>query len=111
MALRSHENWDPTVCPQPGSPSSAGAGSFPSLLTPDECEVRGVVERDRDRSFARDLNLDQIVAAVGEGTHAVFAPARGCAILVLVRWQRSVSRRRASAPASRARNCLMASIR
>jgi DNA mismatch repair protein MutS len=67
MALRSHENLDLTACPQPGSPSSAGAGSFPSLLTPDVCAVRGAVEHDGDRSFARDLNLDQIVAAVAAG--------------------------------------------
>jgi DNA mismatch repair protein MutS len=67
MALRSPESLNPIVCPRPGAPSSAAPGCFPSLLTRDASAVPGVVERDGDRSFARDLNLDQIVAAVADG--------------------------------------------
>jgi DNA mismatch repair protein MutS len=67
MALRSPESLNPIVCPQPGAPSSAGPGCCPSLLARDASAVRGVIERDGDRSFARDLNLDQIVAAVADG--------------------------------------------
>ncbi|HTZ23507.1 MAG TPA: hypothetical protein VMC83_05895, partial [Streptosporangiaceae bacterium] len=36
----------------------------PSLLFREASEAREVGERDRDRSFARDLNLDQVVAAI-----------------------------------------------
>ena len=67
MALRSPESLHPMIRPQPGAPSPAGSGRPPSLLWADAFEVQGSVERDEDRSFARDLNLDQIVAAVAAG--------------------------------------------
>jgi DNA mismatch repair protein MutS len=67
MALRSPESLNPMIWPQPGLPSSAGPVRFPSLLSKDASAVRGAAERDGDRSFARDLNLDQIVAAVAVG--------------------------------------------
>ena len=66
MVLRSPESLSPTVCPQPGAPSSAEA-RFPSLLSGGASGVRGTVERDEGRSFARDLNLDQIVATIAAG--------------------------------------------
>jgi DNA mismatch repair protein MutS len=37
---------------------------FPSLLSEDPTTARAAGDQDADRSFARDLNLDQIVAAV-----------------------------------------------
>jgi DNA mismatch repair protein MutS len=50
--------------PQTGA-SSPGGGSFPSLLSEAASAARRGGERDdQDRSFALDLNLDQIVAAV-----------------------------------------------
>jgi len=67
MALRSPESLNPSVCPQPGSPPSAGSGRFPSLLSAGASSHPDVVEREQDRSFARDLNLDQIVATVAAG--------------------------------------------
>ena len=42
----------------------ASPGRFPSLLSEEPSAARGAGEQDQDRSFARDLNLDQIVAAV-----------------------------------------------
>ena len=49
--------------PQPGA-SPAENGGFPSLLSEDAPGPQGTREQDGDCSFARDLNLDQIVAAV-----------------------------------------------
>ncbi len=40
------------------------AAAFPSLLSEDAPGPQGTGEQDGDYSFARDLNLDQIVAAV-----------------------------------------------
>jgi DNA mismatch repair protein MutS len=48
---------------RPGGSPSGGRGHLPSLLF-REASAWGVGERDADRSFAQDLNLDQIVAAV-----------------------------------------------
>ena len=42
----------------------AESGGFPSLLSEDGPAPRGAGEQDDDRSFARDLNLDQIVAVI-----------------------------------------------
>jgi DNA mismatch repair protein MutS len=67
MALRSPESLNPTVCPQPSAPSSADPGGFPSLLSAEASAIHRAVERDGDRSFARDLNLDQIVSAIAVG--------------------------------------------
>jgi DNA mismatch repair protein MutS len=44
--------------------SPQGAGHLPSMLYPGAPAGPGAGEQDGDRSFARDLNLDQIVAAV-----------------------------------------------
>src|SRR5271170_6103647 len=49
--------------PQPGA-WPGGSGGFPSLLSEDAPGPQGTGEQDGDNSFARDLNLDQIVAAV-----------------------------------------------
>jgi DNA mismatch repair protein MutS len=67
MVLQSPESLSPTICPQPGAPSSADPARFPSLLSAGASGVPGAVERDEDRSFARDLNLDQIVATIAAG--------------------------------------------
>jgi DNA mismatch repair protein MutS len=67
MALRSPESLDPMITLRLSSPSSAGPGRFPSLLSVDATAVQGGAEQDSDRSFARDLNLDQIVAAIVAG--------------------------------------------
>ena len=67
MVLRSPESLSANVCPQPGPPSPAVTGRFPSLLSAGASGVLGAVERDEDRSFARDLNLDQIVATIAAG--------------------------------------------
>jgi DNA mismatch repair protein MutS len=64
MALRSPQSLNPMTCPQPGAPSSASPCRFPGLLSADASAVLGTVEHDVDGSFARDLNLDQIVAAI-----------------------------------------------
>ena len=67
MALRSPESLNPTTCPQPGAASSASPSHFPGLLSADAPADLGAFEHDGDRSFARDLNLDQIVAAIAGG--------------------------------------------
>ena len=41
-----------------------GRGQFPSLLFDGAASTRRAAEQDADRSFAEDLNLDQIVAAI-----------------------------------------------
>ncbi len=58
-----------------------GGGHFPSLLSEEASAARGTGEQDEDRSFARDLNLDQIVAAIAGDreerdliTRVLFAP-------------------------------------
>ncbi len=52
--------------PQAGVPASQTRRDFPSLLSeePLPAAARVGVEKNEDRSWARDLNLDQIVAAV-----------------------------------------------
>ena len=50
--------------PRLGASPSEGGGHFPSLLFQVAPSARGAGEQDADRSFAPDLNLDQIVAAV-----------------------------------------------
>src|ERR1700735_1794933 len=67
MALRSPESLNPTTFPQPGAASSTGPSRFPGLLSADAPADLGAFEHDGDRSFARDLNLDQIVAAIAGG--------------------------------------------
>lgn len=42
----------------------AGGGHFPSLLFEPAPATAGAGEQDQDLSYARDLNLDQIVAAI-----------------------------------------------
>ncbi len=49
---------------QPGSTPSGGRGQFPSLLFDGAAPTGGTAKQDADRSFAEDLNLDQIVAAI-----------------------------------------------
>jgi len=49
---------------EPGALPSGGPGHFPSLLFDGAPPARGAAEQDADRSFALDLNLDQIVAAI-----------------------------------------------
>jgi DNA mismatch repair protein MutS len=49
---------------RPGASPSEGSGYFPSLLFRETPSPEDVSERDADRSFAPDLNLDQIVAAI-----------------------------------------------
>ena len=50
--------------PQAGVPAPEARRHFPSLLFEEPSAARITGEQDQDRSFARDLNLDQIVAAV-----------------------------------------------
>ena len=50
--------------PQAGIPAPGGPDHFPSLLSEEPLAERAAKEEDEDRSYARDLNLDQIVAAV-----------------------------------------------
>ena len=49
---------------RPYRPPPEGGGHFPSLLFAEATAARGAGEQDEDRSFAPDLNLDQIVAAI-----------------------------------------------
>jgi DNA mismatch repair protein MutS len=49
---------------EPGAAPLRGHGPFPSLLFGGPPPTRGAAGPDTDGSFARDLNLDQIVAAV-----------------------------------------------
>ena len=50
--------------PQAGGPAPRGQDHFPSLLSEELPSARADGEQDDNRSCARDLNLDQIVAAV-----------------------------------------------
>jgi len=50
--------------PQAGVPAPQARRHFPSLLSEEPLAARAAGETDEDRSCARDLNLDQIVAAV-----------------------------------------------
>jgi hypothetical protein len=61
MTLQASMNSRP---PRPGAVPSDGSGHFPSLLFQEPPTDQGASEQDADRSFAPDLNLDQIVAAV-----------------------------------------------
>jgi DNA mismatch repair protein MutS len=49
---------------QPGDPSPDGSTVFPSLLFRDAHGARSSSDDGTDRSFARDLNLDQVVAGI-----------------------------------------------
>jgi DNA mismatch repair protein MutS len=49
---------------RPGAASPEGGGHFPSLLFREPPTAQGPSEQDADRSYAPDLNLDQIVAAI-----------------------------------------------
>jgi DNA mismatch repair protein MutS len=49
---------------QPGTAQSGDRGHFPSLLFSGAAPTGQASEQDADRSPARDLNLDQIVAAI-----------------------------------------------
>jgi DNA mismatch repair protein MutS len=51
---------------QPGGSSSRGPRRFPSLLSDRAPSAGGAAGPEADRSFARDLNLDQIVAAIAK---------------------------------------------
>ena len=62
------EGGSPYRQPRPGAAPSEGGGHFPSLLFQEAPTAGGASEQDADRSFAPDLNLDQIVAAIA-GDH------------------------------------------
>jgi hypothetical protein len=53
-----------TADPQAGGPALGGQDHFPSLLSEMPPSPRAAGDQDENRSHARDLNLDQIVAAV-----------------------------------------------
>jgi len=53
-----------TADPQAGGPAPGGQDHFPSLLSEAPPSPRAGGDQDENRSHARDLNLDQIVAAV-----------------------------------------------
>jgi DNA mismatch repair ATPase MutS len=67
MALRSPESLNPMIRVQPGAASSASPSRLPGLLSDGASAVSGAFEHDGDRSFARDLNLDQMVATIAAG--------------------------------------------
>jgi hypothetical protein len=50
--------------PQAGGPAAGVRDYFPSLLSEEPLAARAAGDQDENRSYARDLNLDQIVAAV-----------------------------------------------
>ena len=50
--------------PLAGASPPEGGGHFVSLLTGEAAAARGAGFQDEDRSYASDLNLDQIVAAI-----------------------------------------------
>ena len=50
--------------PRPGAAPSEGGGHFPGLLFREAPSAGAASEQDADRSFAPDLNLDQIVTAI-----------------------------------------------
>jgi hypothetical protein len=54
----------PSRLPQADASPPEGGGHFLSLLFEEAPAARGAEGRDEDRSFASDLNLDQIVAAI-----------------------------------------------
>jgi DNA mismatch repair protein MutS len=60
MAVRSSRGPTPLAADSP----AASGGNIPSLLSEDPPAGTGAGEPQQDRSFARDLNLDQIVATV-----------------------------------------------
>jgi DNA mismatch repair protein MutS len=49
---------------RPGPSPSEGGGHFPSLLFAEAPSADGASEQEADRSYASDLNLDQIVTAI-----------------------------------------------
>ncbi|MGH3190901.1 MAG: MutS-related protein [Streptosporangiaceae bacterium] len=52
------------MTPRTQAAPSEGVGHFPSLLSRERPTSHGPGEQEADRSFAPDLNLDQIVAAI-----------------------------------------------
>jgi DNA mismatch repair protein MutS len=52
------------MTPRTQAAPAAGVAHFPSLLSQQPPTANGAGEQDADRSFASDLNLDQIVAAI-----------------------------------------------
>jgi DNA mismatch repair protein MutS len=58
------EGGVPSRLPRAGASPSEGGGHFLSLLFEKGPTARGAEGKDEDRSFAPDLNLDQIVAAI-----------------------------------------------
>ena len=61
------EGGRPVGRPQPAAPRPDGNGRFPGLLFAEAQPAGATGEQDEDRSFAADLNLDQIVAAIAGG--------------------------------------------
>ncbi len=58
------EGGAPSGLPQAGVSPPEGGGHFVSLLSGEAPAALGAGRQDEDRSFASDLNLDQIVAAI-----------------------------------------------
>ncbi len=52
------------MTPRTQAAPAEGVAHFPSLLSQQPPAANGAGEQDADRSFASDLNLDQIVAAI-----------------------------------------------
>jgi DNA mismatch repair protein MutS len=84
VRLGSWEGGEPSSRLQlAGSSRSDGGGPFSSLLFEEAQAAAAVREQDEDRSFAADLNLDQIVAAIAGDreehdliTRVLFGPLR-----------------------------------
>ncbi len=60
----SREGGLPSRLPRAGASPSEGGGHFLSLLFEEASAAGGAEGQDEDRSFASDLNLDQIVTAI-----------------------------------------------
>ena len=58
------EGGAPSRLPRAGASPPEGGGHFLSLLFEEAPAAWGAEGQDEDRSFASDLNLDQIVAAI-----------------------------------------------
>ncbi len=79
MALPASRRTEPLA----GLPAPDGNGPFPSLLFAEAQAAGAAREQDEDRSFAADLNLGQIVAAIAGDreehdfiTSVLFGPLR-----------------------------------
>ena len=59
-----HESASSYRQPRPGAAPSEGGGHFPGVLFREAPPSGAAGEQDADRSFAPDLNLDQIVTAI-----------------------------------------------